>query len=349
MEKLYDTARQLGFNPEKIRLLDERLRHWSKAGKTPAIVARVLRHGKLAFENAYGPLTPDSAPDSLHADSIFPICSMTKPVIASLACIMQEEGLLDLNEPVKIHIPEINDFDEDPVRWWHFLTHTSGFIADEYDNGGKPTHKPQTQMQYHSLGFNLIKDVIEKISGASIDEYARKKLFEPLGMNDSHFIIPDVKLGRYVRREAHFEGSEWLNNSILQSTSGGGGLKSTAADMCRFGQMFLEKGTLDGRRVLSKASIQCLLRNHNVGLPYTLYNGGTYDASWGLGWSLGSKKDDAGMLRSPLSFEHGGFGCVKLLCDPEYSIVAAFFTVSIKDDYPYAAHFNNMVLGALDD
>jgi CubicO group peptidase (beta-lactamase class C family) len=339
---------ELGFRPERLQLLNERLKQWSQEGKTPAIAVRVLRHGQLAYEAAYGPLTPEAEPNSLRTDSIFPICSMTKPVIGTLACIMQEEGLLDLNAPVKNHFPELNDFDEDPVRWWHFLTHTSGFVADEYDKGEKPAHKPQTQMQYNSLGFNFIKDVIEKISGDSIDTYASEKLFKPLRMNDSHFIFPPEKLNRYVRRESHFEGSEWLNNEILQSTSGGGGLKSTVADMCRFGQMFLNQGILDGSRVLSKASIGCLLRNHNAGLPYTLYNGGTYDASWGLGWSLGSKKDDAGMLRSPSSFEHGGFGCVKLLCDPEFDIVAAFFTVSIKDDYPYAALFNNMVLGALE-
>jgi len=109
---------------------------------------------------------------------------------------------------------------------------------------------------------------------------------------------------------------------------GGCGVKSTVVDMSRFGQMYLDEGVFDSRRILSKASVRTLTANHNTGLPLAYHNGGIFDPAWGLGWNMGSKKDDAGMLRSASSFEHGGFGCVKLLCDPQADIVAAFFTVS---------------------
>ena len=118
---------------------------------------------------------------------------------------------------------------------------------------------------------------------------------------------------------------------------GGCGVKSTVVDMSRFGQMYLDEGVFDSRRILSKASVRTLTANHNTGLPLAYHNGGIFDPAWGLGWNMGSKKDDAGMLRSASSFEHGGFGCVKLLCDPQVDIVAAFFTVSIEDNYPYSA------------
>ena len=135
----------------------------------------------------------------------------------------------------------------------------------------------------------------------------------------------------------------------MTSTSGGGGLKSTVIDMAKFGQMYLDGGVANGGRVLSKASIRVLTANHNAGLPWASHNGGVFDPAWGLGWNVGCKKDDAGMLRSASSYEHGGYGCVKLLCDPEAEVVAAFFMVSIEDNYPYSAQFNNLVIGAIDD
>jgi CubicO group peptidase (beta-lactamase class C family) len=115
-------AKRLGFSPERLLLLDRRLTEWSKSVMTPSIAVKILRHGESAFEAAYGRLSPDTEEDSLTADTIFPMCSPTKPVIGTLLCILQEEGLIDLNEPVKKYMHEFTGDKNGDVRIWHLLT-----------------------------------------------------------------------------------------------------------------------------------------------------------------------------------------------------------------------------------
>ncbi len=406
MEQMCENARRLGFRPERLRLLDERLQCWSKNEMTPSIAVKVLRHGEMAFEGAYGILGPDKEGDSLRVDTIFPICSMTKPVVSTLLALMQEEGLIDLNDPVRNYLPEFTGDKDSEIRIWHLITHTSGIIDGDFYNGyerfvkenistelpsednqeawdvitlkireklglptvelgnkmrhetylaaaltQEPTHKPHAVMTYCNTGFHLVMSIINKISGKPIDVYAKEKLFDPLKMIDSHFLFPKEKRSRFIQRGAEYVGSDWLNEDILSSEHGPGGLKSTVHDMTRFGQMYLNKGYLDGVSVLSPASIRELTFDQNFIISEATFVDRLCDMSWntwGLGWNLrGRKRDDAGLLRSPASYEHGGFGCCKLLCDPEADVVAAYFTVCKTDTNYKASAFNNIVLGAI--
>lgn len=404
MKQQCEDAKRLGFRPDRLLLLDERLTEWSKTEESPSTVVKILRHGEVAFEGAYGVLGPDKAPDSLTTDTIFPLCSVTKPVVSTLLSIMQEKGLIDFNHPVRYYLPEFAGDADSHIRIWHLLAHASGIIdedagkfCDEYVNKtlgmthpkeedpesawdefcmvirekmglpamepGKamrhdtfkairyqapPTYQPMEIMRYCNTGYNLAMDIINRVSGKKIDEYADEILFGPLKMVDSHFIFPRGKLPRFVTRSDKFVGSDWLNSGVLDCDSGSGGLKSTVDDFVRFGQMYLNQGILDGVRVLSPASIRQMTINHIAELPPNEYEGEVFDSSWGLGWNVRSmKKDDAGILRSPNSFEHAGFGGSRLLCDPDADVVAAYFTVC--DSYVHIASFNNMVIGAIDD
>ncbi|HEY5465419.1 MAG TPA: serine hydrolase domain-containing protein, partial [Clostridia bacterium] len=254
--RMCENAKTLGFQPDRLILLDKRLAEWSKNVMTPSIAVKVLRHGQVAFEGAYGISGKDKEPDSLTADTIFPVASITKPVVATLLAIMQEEGLVDFYHPVREYLPEFTGDPDNLVRVWHLLSHSSGIIdsdihrlfdehvrqslglafpADEeppeawnalflkirekmglpymepsaamHRNTNlvtglsfPPTHKPQEVMAYCSFGYDMAMEIITRISGERIDEYASRKLFKPLGMNDSHFIFPREKLPRYVTR-----------------------------------------------------------------------------------------------------------------------------------------------------
>lgn len=395
-------AESLGFHSGRLIHLDQKLSVWSKTEFTPSIVAKIFRHGELAFEGAYGSISPGALPDSLTVDTIYPICSLTKPVIGTLLSILQEEGELDFNNPVRDYIPELSGDEACRIRIWHLLTHTSGLNDDDLHNyfdyvvkndlsikidydshdsivegyhlirekiglpamdhsntmqdetffsvvlKAKPTHLPRKVMAYCNTGYNILRHIITRVSGMTIDEFAAKKLFGPLKMVDSHFLFPDEKRSRFVTRPEDFCGSGWLNEHVFKSEGGGGGLKSTVTDMVRFGQMFLNGGQLDGERILSPASVKELISDHNADIEDSVFNGDIFNSTWGYGWNVkGSKKDDAGMLRSGASFEHSGFGCVKLMCDPVYDIAAAYFTTSKEDNYYKAANFYNMVIGAI--
>jgi len=249
--------------------------------------------------------------------------------VGVLLSILQEEGLVDLNHPVRWYIPEFTGDANYSVRIWHLLTHTSGIIDDDFrKNFGEylkknielpipdedapdeawydiyikirelmglpymepskqmthetyrtvclasaPTHKPQKIMSYCNIGYQLAMDIINRVSGKRIDEFASEKLFDPLNMKDSHFILPKEKHSRFVTRGDEYIGSDWLNKGILDSESGSGGLKSTVNDLTRFGQMILNQGKLDGVRVLSSASIREIMSDYNAKLPPSEYDG----------------------------------------------------------------------------
>jgi serine-type D-Ala-D-Ala carboxypeptidase len=404
--EMCENAGKLGFRPDRLMMLDRRLEEWKDTPEVPSIVIRILRHGQLAFEGAYGILGPGMEPDSLTPDTIFPMCSLTKPVVGVLISIAQEEGFFDINDPVRKYIPELTGDEKSLIRIWHLLTHSSGLIDEDMhkqyekyvkekmgldmpgddatveawdelagkvreslglppmDPGQKmrhltelavilaapPTHLPQKVMSYCNTGFQMLVDIITRVSGQSIDAFAGEKLFKPLGMKDSHFLFPREKAPRYVTRGPDIEGSGWLNERIFNSESGAGGLKSTAGDMTRFGQMVLNGGRLDGVRILSRPSVREIISDYNVKLPPTEYEGQFYESTWGLGWNVkGIKKDDGGCLRSPQSFEHGGYGGVSLVCDPEEDLVIAYFVVDKTGAYTTKARLVDMVVGSIDD
>lgn len=157
----------------------------------------------------------------------------------------------------------------------------------------------------------------------SINEYSRKVLFEPLGMKDSFYSLPEDRFFRVAGRNERCLEHAWLNTEDHYKWPGAmGGLKTTVIDMCRFGDMFIAGGTLNGVRVLSPVSVREMCRDHNCQLSAK----NPMD-SWGLGINIRSlKKDDAGVLRSERSLEHGGMCGHKFLADPEYGITISIFT-----------------------
>lgn len=189
-------------------------------------------------------------------------------------------------------LPECDDIDEIDNRIDDIITYEMPL-----------PRKPRKRMSYNSFGYNICKKIIEKVSGKSIDEYASEKLFNPHAMTDSHFVLPKEKWKRVLKRGDGCIGSDWLNTEqCFVNTSGGGGLKTTAADIMRFLEMIRQNGTLDGVRILSPASIRVMTANHNGDMP------SIFDA-WVMGWNYcGTKKDDAGMFRSSLCIDHG---CIK--------------------------------------
>ena len=189
-------------------------------------------------------------------------------------------------------------------------------------------HKPRSLMSYSTYGYDRLKNVIDLITGEPIDTFARRVLFEPLGMYDTHFILPKEKWDRVIglcerARSYGWWGSEDSNNN----ESGGGGLKTTVNDMSRFLQMLADGGIYNGKRILSKASMKQICANHNEGVPSAEdSNKYTQWSAWSLGWNKADKKDDSGMLRRASALDHGGAGGTKVLFDPDARLTVALFT-----------------------
>jgi CubicO group peptidase (beta-lactamase class C family) len=210
---------------------------------------------------------------------------------------------------------------------------------------------PHTSFVYCNMNYILLARLIEKLSGEDIESFSRRRLFEPLGMTDTHFILPKEKWPRVVKRDASFIAAQWLNSDfVLTSTSGAGGLKSTPRDMARLGQMYLDGGMLGGARIISPATVRLLTSDHNDGLPASFWFGRWLGANWGLGWNVRCRKnDDMGMLRSSKSFDHGGLGGARLLVDPESGLVVSLYLVDRDERISTnLARVINIIYSALD-
>ena len=142
--------------------------------------------------------------------------------------------------------------------------------------------QPGTEWRY-SVCFDVLGAVIQRASGVPYDVFLQKRVFEPLDMKDTGFYVPPAKLYRLVPYWANpgmpgvliplpniYSHSDFTRVPKLKS--GGGGLSSTARDFLRFGQMVLNKGTLDGKRIVSEELINMMLSNQlpDELLPYKM-------------------------------------------------------------------------------
>lgn len=387
-----EQAAKLKLYIPQLDILEEKLLEWTAQDRFQALAVKSMRYGVPIFEGCYGTSTNESG---VNMDTIFPVASNTKPVIATLIMILLEEGRLELENPVKKFIPEYDGGGRENIQIWHFLTHTSGIVDDElhqsindyvkdvlkverpnddasddewkkYNDNLKKAmgipedfennklwdtlslrvelkNKPRTIMSYCNHGYQMLKEVICAVTGESIDSYAQRVLFNPLGMADSHWILPKEKWGRVLGRNERCSGYGWINSEgNYTRESGAGGLKTTPNDMSRFCEMILGEGRYNNQRILSPASVREMTKNYNT----TLSN--PWDA-WGLGWNYrGTKVDDAGVLRSERSIEHGGWAGHKFLVDPEYGLSVITYMGEYNEGFSDWGRINNMIIAALD-
>lgn len=384
-------------DPEEVGMSAQRVRHivdlaegWVAQGITPALVVLVARKDVIVAHEAFGRLTPEEDSPPLKLDTIYPLCSLSKPIVATAAMLLVEDGLLGLNRPVSWYIPEFVGEGKDAVMVHHLLTHTSGLrdqeadahaekkgwsaeipSVDEVEYQYPPDKKylalrykgpveiplpdetqhpliseylffrydaplwkpPGAEMSYCNYGYELLGEIVRRVSGMSLDDFARERIFEPLGMKDTCYIVSDSVRHRVVERPQD-KPFAWIQNRAFQETPWArGGVHSTTMDMAIFGQMFLNRGTYGGARILSPASVAEMTRNQIPGISSRSFDEFFPEATWGFGWNVHEGKKDRGTLHSPKAFCHGGAGGVFLWVDPVYEIVGVYFSVQLGEWY----------------
>jgi serine-type D-Ala-D-Ala carboxypeptidase len=364
---------EVGMSAERIDHLRRLAKSWVDEGQTPALVVLAARKGVIVLHEAFGRLGP--APDAppLALDAIFPIASVTKPITATAVMILVEDGLLGLNRPVQEYIPEFIGEGKDQLMVHHLLTHTSGlndlsvaeyardkcrrgelsappdWLEDELESApiiytvvlapslyDAPLWKPPGQeMCYSVMGYEILGEIVRRISGESLETFARRRIFEPLGMRDTSYVWSEEKRHRVVTRAVNWFddllGSPRLHRNEIANSS----VLSTAADLAAFGQMFLEGGRGGGTRVLSPASVGEMTRNQIPGVSSEYFGQSFPEASWSYGWSVDADKKSlaSGSLPSQQVISHDGMNTVFLWIDLAYDLVGVYLTV-VKEQYP---------------
>lgn len=374
------TPEEAGMHPDRISALRARAPEWIDPERMRSAVLLAARRGKIVFHEAWGPLTWRSDSPPMLKDSIFRVASITKPVTATAVMVLVEDGRLGLNRPIKEYLPEICGEGTDDIEVQHLLTHTSGYDEEEVgsrfdecqlnsthvvDNPEEGLHPlvaqylsclwelpshwaPGSEMSYADHNVNLLGEIVRRISGQPLEEFAKARIFDPLNMKDATYYRNEEKLDRIACRR---EGLV-----LPEGVWGADGLNLTALDLAAFGQMFLDKGKYGGQQVLSSATVHEMTRNQIPGIG-TEFLGYHEEASWGLGWTV--QHDErwrwiGGTLPPKGTFYHVGAGGMCLWVDPTNEIVGVYLSVCLEIDDDLEHHWNldlfqNMVTAAVLD
>ena len=270
-------------------------------------VTQVSHRGQIVHRSVQG-LKDIASGEAPKQDTIFRIYSMTKPVTAVAMMLLYDQGLWSPDDAIADHLPEFADVKvlaeggalvapDRPPTLRDLLTHTMGLgygfdpndpVDAAYIAAGVWTQpnlakmsaavascplafQPGTRWRY-SLSMDVQGAIIEKLSGQSLPDFMRDRIFTPLAMVDTDFWVPDAKRPRLAtlyrtRKEGGLtEVKQPMMNrdpgKIPDLAGGGGGLFSTAADYGRFAQMLLNRGSLDGVTILESASVDLMTTNH---------------------------------------------------------------------------------------
>jgi CubicO group peptidase (beta-lactamase class C family) len=321
-------------------VIENAIRDKAFPGATVAIGYR----GKVSL-HAFGKLSYAANADMVDLHTMYDIASLTKVVATTTLVAKLVEGdfpvPLDLDAPVERYLPE---WASGPQAEWrhevtvrHLLTHTSGLPAfKEYWRTSKNKqdtltkifaepleYEPGTKEIYSDLGIILMAEIIERLTGRTLDDLAKSYIFAALSMKESMF-RPAKKLWpsiapteidnnlrhRLVQGEVHDE-----NAFAIGGVSGHAGLFSTAPDLAAFCQMLLNGGVYAHHRVLRRATIA------QFTTPQQL-SGGTRT----LGWAVPTEGGSSGHYFSAHSFGHTGFTGTSIWIDPDRQLFVVLLT-----------------------
>lgn len=221
-------------------------------------------------------------------------------------------------------------------------------------------YQPGTAWRY-SVAVDVLGYLVQVISGKPFADFLEERIFKPLGMVDTNFYVPQSKLNRFSAVYEPREGggikvmdapstSDYLNP--MRFPSGGGGLVSTAPDYLRFTQMLLNRGELDGIRLISPKTVELMTMNHipTPLLPLQIGEWAINGYGFGLGFNVVLNPAQAGMIGTIGAFGWGGAANTEFWVDPQEQLIGILMTQFMpRDTYPVINDFRVLTYQALVD
>jgi CubicO group peptidase (beta-lactamase class C family) len=384
-----------GMSQERLDRIKPFMQKYVDENKLPGLITLVARHGKMVHFEKYGKMDEGKP---MQFNTIFSIQSMTKPVISVAVMMLYEEGRFQLADPIAKYIPELKDVkvfssvdkdgihvvdQENPVTIWNLLTHTSGFTYGWFKNPVDSMYRaarlqegtlkdmieklsriplqfqPGTQWHY-GYSTNVLGYLVEVVSGKPLDQFLRERIFNPLKMDDTDFLVPQDKLDRFAALYDIRQGLKRIDKPEAKSFpkppvffNGGGGLVSTASDYLVFAQMMLNKGEYQGIRLLGSKTVEFMTRNHlSEELLPLMHDANPPMIMKGIGFGLGVSVviDDAGsqILGSKGTYRWDGLYNTNFWIDPAEDLIAILMIqFSPYQYYPVNSEFQVLVYQAL--
>ncbi len=308
----------------------------------PGAALAVGYQAKLLASQGFGLFTYDQTAPPIAPETVFDIASLTKAVATTtLAMILLERGSLRLDAPVIEALPEFETLgpsnqkaQRKAVTIRMLLTHSSGLPA--YEKLFERAHDrrellhaaittplaaaPGTRAEYSDIGFILLGEILERIAGEPLDQFAQREIFDRLGLKHTWFALPekmrqqipptenDLTFRRRIIQGEVNDENAW----VMGGVSGHAGMFASATDLALFAECLLNGGAP-------------LVKPATVAL-FTRREGSLRGASRALGWDTPSQPSSSGAHFSSSSFGHLGFTGTSLWVDPERRLSVTLLT-----------------------
>ena len=345
----------------RLALMDNVIQEAIIQSKLPGAVVLVGRKGKIVWTKPYGSRVVDPTREPMTVDTIFDLASLTKVVAtATSIMILVERGKVRLTDPVSVYIPELKGDGRERITVEELLIHKSGYAPDfdlreqwvGYDEGINRLIKeplrtpPGTRFVYSDINYIALGEIVRRVSGMTLDQFAKKNIFQPLGMRDTGFRPAQSLTSRIAPTEkrrgqlnylgdsdsnAGADADVWLRGQVHDPTSfrmngvaGHAGLFSTASDLAIYCQMILNGGEYHGVHVLAPGTVAEMTRPRLV-----TSTGGTRGLGWDINTSFSTNRGDVFPLGS---FGHTGFTGTSIWIDPASQMFLIFLSNRVHPD-----------------
>ena len=313
------------------------------AGRIPGAVVEIGQGDRIVYRRAFGCRERGSACVPMTPDTVFDLASLTKPIATTSAIMrLNELGKIDLDTSAAAYWPAFGRNGKERITIRELMTHYSGLRADldlrkkwhGYGTALKlieaecPIHPPGTYYLYSDINFEVLGEIVRRVSGLSLSEYCRDHIFEPLGMSETGFRPRGPELAR-IAPTGYSDGKLLLGEVNdptafrMGGVAGHAGLFATADDVAKFARMMLAGGSLGRAHILRRTSVNLMT------IPESPRDGSRLR---GLGWDLAAPfASNRDQLAPVGSYGHTGFTGTMVWIDP---MSDAYVIVLTNRTYP---------------
>ena len=340
----------VGLSGTRLANADRIIEQAIKDQTIPGAVLCVERHGKIGYLKAYGNKRVYPNTEKMTTNTVFDMASCSKAMsTATCAMILIDRGQLRLLDRVDQYVPGFENWKDtitgetEAIRIINLMTHTSGLppyapVQDLKKKYGSPNPKavvdwishcqrlyaPEKGWTYSCCNYIMLQQVIEKITGQSIQQFAHDNIFAPLGMRYTDYRPTKELAALCAPTEKQADGKcllgvvhDPLACTMMAGLSGNAGLFSSAEDVATYCAAILNGGELNGKRILSPLAVKCMTT-----VPRSLEQFG-HTPGWGNSTPYSSNLGD---LLSSQAFGHTGYTGTSIVMDPVNDVAIILLT-----------------------
>lgn len=328
--------------------------------KEPGLAVGIVEDGQLRYAHGFGEMVTGVPQYAITKSTLFHVSASAKPLIATAIMQLVEQGKMDLDSPVSKYLPyfRLKDARSQQITVRQMLTHTSGMPnvdsyrkeLPEYSDGALEQYvrslqdtellsEPGTKYAYSNIAYDILGDLIAKVSGKTIEDYIETSIFQPLGMRASTMLLDRVNMENFAN--GYTQSLSGLLTPVSHSSdtrihTPSSNLYSSVMDITKWAMANLNRGELDGHRILQESSYDVLwkpLREHGKVQP---------DRFVGMGWFIADR--DGQVIISQDGTGNGFQSAIRLLPKRKAAVI-----VMVNSDRPIAAEIAEAMVGVVLD